>query len=66
MIQTLVKNKKYIGKYVAMEDFTKPKVVGAGNTPTEAYEKAVSKGYDMPVIAFVPAKNMVQIYYVSY
>ena len=62
MIQTLVKNRKYIGKYVAMEDFTKPKVVGAGNTPTEAYEKAVSKGYDMPVIVFVPAKNMVQIY----
>lgn len=62
MIQTLVKNKKYIGKYVAMKDFDNLKVVGAGNTPTEAYEKALSKGYNTPVIAFVPAKDMVQIY----
>ena len=62
MIQTLVKDKKYIGKYVAMEDFDNPKVIGAGNTPTEAYEKALSKGHNTPVIAFVPAKDMVQIY----
>ena len=62
MVQTLVKNKKYIGKYVAMEDFGKPKVVGAGSTPTAAYKTAVSKGYNTPVIAFVPANDMVQIY----
>ncbi len=62
MIQTLVKNKKYIGKYVAMEDFDKPKVVGFGNTPTEAHKKAKSNGYSASVIAFVPNKNMVQIF----
>lgn len=45
-----------------MEDFDRPKVISAGKTPTEAYEKAKSKGYKSSVIAFVPNKNMVQIF----
>ena len=62
MIQTLIKEKKYIGKYVAMEDFNNSAVVAYGNTPQEAYRKARKIGHKTPVITFVPTKKMVHIY----
>jgi len=62
MIQTLIKNNDYNGKFVAMKDFNDTKVISDGVTPQEAYSKAVEKGYSDPVVAFVPLKDMVQIY----
>lgn len=62
MKQVLAKGKKYSGKYVALRNFKNPKVVGYGETPEEARNKALSKGVRRPVIAFVPEKAMVQIY----
>jgi hypothetical protein len=62
MIQILTKNTKYDGKYVALKSFDKQVVIGKGSTPQEAYDKAISKGYSNPVITFIPAKGMVQIY----
>ena len=62
MIQTLVKNKKYMGRYVALKGFEDPRVVSFGPTPQEAYKKAVHKGFRNPVITFIPSKEMVQIY----
>jgi len=62
VIQVLTNNNKYTGKYIAMEDFGKHTVISSGSTPTEAYDKAVKKGYAEPVITYVPEKGMVQIY----
>ena len=62
MVQTLVKNKKYIGNYVALKDFGNSSVIAYGKTPEEAYRKAQKKGYKNPVITFIPTKEMVHIY----
>jgi len=62
MVETLVKNSRYNGKYVALESFNSHKVVGEGGTAQEAYNKAVVKGYKEPVIIFVSIKGKTQIY----
>ena len=62
MIQTLIQSNNYNGRYVAMKSFKDHAVVGDGATPKEAYDKAVQKGCKEPVITFVPAKDIVQIY----
>lgn len=63
MAQTLIKEKKYSGCYVAIEDFDKAVVISSGKDPQKVYEEAVKKGYFEPVIVFVPNKDIVQIYY---
>ncbi|MFA4888407.1 MAG: DUF5678 domain-containing protein [Candidatus Omnitrophota bacterium] len=62
MVQTLIKDNSYNGKYVALKDFNDSTVISDGATPQEAYEKAIQKGYSHPVLIFVPQKDMVQIY----
>lgn len=62
MRQTLIKSKKYTGKYVALRSFTDSTVVAIGKTLKEAYKKALKKGYKNPVVTFVPPKNSVLIY----
>ena len=62
MIQTVLNNTKYNGRYVAMKDFKDHRVVGDGTTPGEAHKQALEKGFKNPVITFVPIKGMVQIY----
>lgn len=62
MEQTLIKESKYNGRYVAIRDFQDGTVISDGNSPQEAYEKAIEKGFNEPVILFVPYKDMVQIY----
>ncbi len=62
MEQVLIKGKKYSGQYVALEDFGKTAVVSHGKDPLKVHEQAIKKGYREPVIVFVPAKGMVQIY----
>lgn len=62
MVQTLVKDSGYEGRYVALKSFEDSTVISDGTTPQEAYDKAVEKGYARPVLVFVPFKDMVQIY----
>jgi len=62
MALTLIKDKRYTGKYVALEDFGNTVVISSGETPQDVYEKAVQKGCKNPVIVYVPLKNLVQIY----
>ena len=62
MTHILFKENKYTGKYVATRDFDDSTVIGYGATPQAAYKNAAHKGYKKPVISFVPAKEMVQIY----
>ncbi len=62
MVKTLVKEKKYLGKCVALKSPTDTTVVAYGITYEEAYRKAQQKGYLHPVLAFIPPKDTVQIY----
>ena len=62
MAQTLIKDKRYLGKYVAMKDFEDTTIISSGRTPQEVYEEALHKGCKNPVIVFVPLKGMIQIY----
>lgn len=62
MVNTLVKNKKYCGKFVAIKSINDTKILGSGLTPIEAYREAIAKGYQNPTILFVPLKDVVQIY----
>ncbi|MBM3249081.1 MAG: hypothetical protein FJZ10_06675 [Candidatus Omnitrophica bacterium] len=62
MEQTLIKDRKYNGRYVAIKDFNDNTVIADGKDPQETYEKALKNGYKDPVILFVPFKDMVQIY----
>lgn len=59
---TLVTNKRYKGKYVAMRSFKDRTVVASGLKPVEVMARAVKKGVQSPVLLFVPEKNTVNIY----
>lgn len=58
----LVANKKYEGKYVALESFTKNRVVASGLDPVKVMSAATKAGAKEPVIVFVPKENMSYIY----
>lgn len=58
----LVKEKKYEGKYVAMESFVNHRVVASGEDPMKVTKAAEKKGVSQPVIIFIPKGNMAQIY----
>ena len=55
MEQTLIRERKYNGRYVALKDFDDHVVIADGNDPKEVYELAVKKGYPDPVILSSPA-----------
>ena len=62
MVQTLIKQKKFYGKYVALKDFNDPKTIADGKDPEEAYARALKKGCSNPMIVYVPMEGMVHIY----
>ncbi len=62
MLQVLINDNKHSGRYVAIEDFGSKEVITDGESPNDVYLEAVDKGYENPVIFFVPLKDMVQIY----
>ena len=60
--QTLVSNKRYRGKYVALRSFQENKVVASGKEPVKVLERANKKGVSSPVIVFVPLNHMTHVY----
>ncbi len=58
----LVADKKYEGKYVALESFISNKVVASGKDPEKVLNAATKSGAKEPVIVFVPKQNMAYIY----
>lgn len=66
MNPTLVSNKKYVGKYVALESFNSKKVGASGDNPTLVVNRAADKGIDAPVVFFVPVDNTSHIHYNSH
>ncbi len=61
MVQTLIKQKKFYGKYVALRDFNNPTPIADGKNPDEVYARAVKKGCSSPMIIYVPVEGMVHI-----
>lgn len=62
MEQILIKEKKFEGKYVALEDAAHPSPIADGEDPQEVYETAVKKGFRAPLIVYVPVQGMIHIY----
>lgn len=48
--------KKYAGLWVAMKDDEKT-VVGSGKTAKTALKKAIVKGFDNPILNYIPKKQ---------
>lgn len=62
MDNSLVKDEKYGGRFVALKSFDDKTIIVDGKDPKETLEKAAQKGFKTPVIFYVPIKDMVQIY----
>lgn len=62
VINVLIKEEKYIDKYVALKDFNDSTVCGSGDTPDEAYAQAENNGCPNPVIIFAASKELTQVY----
>ncbi|MBI4651655.1 hypothetical protein HY745_10300 [Candidatus Desantisbacteria bacterium] len=65
MEKVLVNSDKYNGQYVAIKSATDNTIIGSGNTPEEALNKALRKGIKNPFLLYVPDEGIVHIYYVS-
>ena len=62
MVQTLIKQKKFYGKYVALKDFNDRKPIADGKNPDEVYALALKRGCLDPMIVYIPMEGMVHIY----
>ena len=62
MEHVLIKEQKFEGKYVALQDIDHPLPIADGESPDEVYNSAVKKGFIDPLILYVPLHSMVQIY----
>lgn len=58
----LVTDKKYNGKYVAMQSFNDKTVVASGKDPAKVMAAAIKKGVAAPVIVYIPEENQVNVY----
>jgi hypothetical protein len=62
MEKVLVNSDQYNGRYVAMKSFDDHTVIGVGEDPETAIKEALSKGFDNPVLLYIPEKEIVHIY----
>ncbi len=59
----VVKNsEKYSGKYVAVKSFSDRDVISFGEEPVKVVESAKDKGFEEPVLIFIPEKGMLNVY----
>ena len=54
----LVKDEKYEGKYVAMKSILDQEVVAYGDNPVDVVNEAKQQGFDSPLLAYVPPKDI--------
>jgi len=62
MEKVLVNSDQYNGRYVAMRSFDDHTIIGVGEDPETAIKEALSKGFDNPVLLYIPEKEIVHIY----
>jgi len=60
--RVLVSDKKYNGKYVALQSFNDKTVVAWGKDPAKVVASAIKKGVAAPVIVFIPEEDHVCVY----
>lgn len=65
MEKILVKSDQYNGQYVALVSPDDNTIVGYGDFPEEALNKAREKGIRNPFLLYVPKKDLVHIYHVG-
>jgi len=56
---------KYFDKHVALASFSSRKIVAFGEDASQVIEEARNKGYNEPVLFYVPDPNVDQIYAVA-
>ena len=59
---TLVRNREYMGKFVALRSFSDHTVVASGNDVSGVLSRAAKKGCHSAVVMKVPAKRSVCLY----
>lgn len=62
MAKTLNKPKTYAGKFIATASFNTKTIIASGKDPIKVRGRAVQKGYDSPVVVYVPDVKMYNIY----
>jgi len=62
MEKVFVNSDQYNGCYVAMKSFDDYTIIGVGDDPETAIKEALSKGYNDPVLLYIPEKEIVHIY----
>jgi len=65
MEKILVSTDEFSGRYVAMKSFEDNTIVGVGDDPERALKEAEARGFNNPVLLYVPEKDLVHIYYGS-
>ncbi|MFA5555087.1 MAG: DUF5678 domain-containing protein [Phycisphaerae bacterium] len=60
--QTLINERGYEGKYVALASFLDRAVIAFGDDPKKVVEQANKEGHNNPVIFFVPQHDMGLVY----
>lgn len=59
---TLVLDRRYAGKYVALRDFNNRRIAASDKDPLRAMKKAEEKGVKNPLVVFVPKPGTTYIY----
>ena len=62
MEKILVSTDEFSGRYVAMKSFEDNTIVGVGDDPERALKEAEARGFNNPVLLYVPEKDLVHIY----
>ena len=62
MEKILVSTDEFSGRYVAMKSFEDNTIVGVGDDPDRALKEAEARGFNNPVLLYVPEKDLVHIY----
>jgi len=63
MGKVLLNSSRYNGKYIAIMSAEDHTLVGVGDIPADALNKARKKGVKNPFILYIPDKNSVHIYH---
>jgi len=53
---------KYAGCFVAISSLEERKLISGGKDPKQVLDEAERKGYELPILFFVPPKDITYIY----
>ena len=62
MEKILLQDEKYAGLYVALKSAEDSTVVGSAKDPEDALREAEKKGFQSPILFYVPKRNSIFIH----